>query len=109
MFRDAGLNVADGLGRYFMDGYSGDMTVEAIRAEAARVGLDAGLGAAAQRLHDPEFLSGVVDAQERFAEAAADAGPVADPSFLEQIHATTNEAELRALWEAHGGTFNAAQ
>ena len=38
-FRDAGVDPASKQGQYFMRGYDGEMTVDAIRAEAAELGL----------------------------------------------------------------------
>ena len=48
-----------------------------------------------------------VEAERRIAEASDDAGPVADPQFESLIRQTTNADELRQLWEANGGTWNA--
>lgn len=39
LFNEAGLNLADKGAQYFMKGYEGDLTVEAIKAEAEEVGL----------------------------------------------------------------------
>ena len=47
------------------------------------------------------------DAERRIAQAGDDAGPVSDPSLNELIRQTNNPDELRALWEANGGTWNA--
>ena len=38
-FRDAGVDPSSKQGQYFMRGYDGEMTVDAIRAEAAELGL----------------------------------------------------------------------
>lgn len=38
-FRDAGINPTDPQAKYFMKGYDGEVTVDAIRAEAAILGL----------------------------------------------------------------------
>lgn len=38
-FRDAGINPTDPQAKYFMKGYDGEVTVDAIRAEAAMIGL----------------------------------------------------------------------
>lgn len=41
-FRDAGINPTDPQAKYFMKGYDGEVTVDAIRAEAAVIGLGVG-------------------------------------------------------------------
>ena len=100
-FRDAGVDPSSKQGQYFMRGYDGEMTVDAIRAEAAELGLT-GQPVQAQELQ--------VDygAEQRIAMAADDAGPVTNPELDTLIRQTKNPDELRELMEAHGHTWNAA-
>ena len=108
VFRDAGLDPSNRMTEYFMKGYEGELTVEAIQAEAASTGLTnlvsqentTDLGQQAQ-------FAGQVEAGRRIAEASDDAGPVADPQLESLIRQTKNADELRQLWEANGGTWNA--
>jgi len=108
VFRDAGLDPSNRMTEYFMKGYEGELTVEAIQAEAASTGLTSlvsqenttNLGQQAQ-------FAEQVEAERRIAEASDDAGPVADPQFESLIRQTKNADELQQLWEANGGTFNA--
>ena len=105
VFRDAGLDPSNKMTEYFMKGYEGDLSVEAIRAEANDAGLStmttmASIGNLAQ---DTDAL-----AERRIQQAADDAGPVTNPALDELIRQTTNADELRALWESNGGTWNAA-
>jgi hypothetical protein len=109
VFRDAGLNPTDKMTEYFMKGYEGELSVEAIQTEANSAGLSAmttqasvGNLAEQQAQQQEQF-----DAERRIAQAGDDAGPVSDPSLNELIRQTNNPDELRALWEANGGTWNA--
>ena len=100
-FRDAGVDPSSKQGQYFMRGYDGEMTVDAIRAEAAELGLT-GQPVQAQQ---PQVDYG---AEQRIAMAADDAGPVTNPELDTLIRQTKNPDELRELMEAHGHTWNAA-
>ena len=108
VFRDAGLDPSNRMTEYFMKGYEGELTVEAIQAEATSTGLTSlvsqedttNLGQQAQ-------FAEQVEAERRIADAREDAGPVADPQFESLIRETKNADELRQLWESNGGTFNA--
>ena len=105
VFRDAGLDPSNKMTEYFMKGYEGDLSVEAIQAEANDAGLStmttmASIGNLAQ---DTDAL-----AERRIQQAADDAGPVTNPALDELIRQTTNADELRTLWESNGGTWNAA-
>ena len=100
-FRDAGVDPNTKQGQYFMRGYDGEMTADAIRAAAAELGLTGQPVQAEQ----PQVDYG---AEQRIAMAADDAGPVANPDLNELIRLTNDEDELRALMEAHGHTWNAA-
>jgi hypothetical protein len=100
-FRDAGVDPNTKQGQYFMRGYDGEMTADAIRAEAAELGLT---GQPVQT-QEPQVDFG---AEQRIAMAADDAGPVANPELDTLIRQTKNADELRDLMEAHGHTWNAA-
>ena len=100
-FRDAGVDPNTKQGQYFMRGYDGEMTADAIRAEAAELGLT---GQPVQAQEPP----GDYGAEQRIAMAADDAGPVTNPELDTLIRQTKNPAELRELMEAHGHTWNAA-
>ena len=108
VFRDAGLDPSNRMTEYFMKGYEGELTVEAIQAEAANTGLT-NLVAQTDTSNSEQQaqFAQQVEAERRIAEASDDAGPVADPQFESLIRQTKNADELRQLWEANGGTFNA--
>ena len=110
VFRDAGLDPSNKMTEYFMKGYEGDLSVEAIQSEANDAGLStmtttASIGNLAEQQAQQQAQ---FDAERRIAQAADDAGPVSDPALNELISQTKNADELRQLWEANGGTWNAA-
>ena len=108
VFRDAGLNPTDKMTEYFMKGYEGELSVEAIQAEANSAGLSNVVSQANTSYSEQQAqFAQQVEAERRIAEAGDDAGPVADPQFESLIRQTKNADELRQLWEANGGTFNA--
>ena len=102
-FRDAGVNPNSKQGQYFIRGYDGEMTVDAIRAEAAELGLTG-------ESNTPAVQAPPIDygAEQRIAMAADDAGPVSSPELDELIRRTNSPEELQALMESHGYTWNAA-
>lgn len=102
-FRDAGVDPSSKQGQYFMRGYDGEMTVDAIRAEAVELGLAGGSNSPASQAPPVDY-----GAEQRIAMAADDAGPVANPELDTLIRQTKNPDELRELMEAHGHTWNAA-
>ena len=108
VFRDAGLDPSNRMTEYFMKGYEGELTVEAIQAEAANTGLT-NLVAQTDTSNSEQQaqFAQQVEAERRIAEASDDAGPVADPQFESLIRQTKNADELRQLWEANSGTWNA--
>ena len=106
VFSDAGLDPSNKMTEYFMKGYDGELSIEAIQAEANSAGLStmttqASIGNLAEQ--QAQF-----EAERRIQQASDDAGPVSDPSLNELIRQTNNADELRQLWEANGGTWNAA-
>jgi len=108
VFRDAGLDPSNKMTEYFMKGYEGELSVEAIKAEAQSAGLSNVVSQANTSMVEQQAqFAQQVEAERRIAEAGDDAGPVADPQFESLIRQTTNADELRQLWEANGGTWNA--
>ena len=108
VFRDAGLDPSNKITEYFMKGYEGELSVDAIQAEATSAGLSNTVAQAdTSNLEQQTQFAQQVEAERRIAEAGDDAGPVADPQFESLIKQTNNEDELRQLWESNGGTFNA--
>jgi glucan-binding YG repeat protein len=108
VFRDAGLDPSNKMTEYFMKGYEGELSVEAIQAEASSAGLSNTVSQANTSMVEQQAqFAQQVEAERRIAEAGDDAGPVADPQFESLIRQTNNEDELRQLWESNGGTFNA--
>ena len=108
VFRDAGLDPSNRMTEYFMKGYEGELTVEAIQAEAANTGLTNLVEQTSTSMVDQQAqFAAQVEAERRIAEAGDDADPVTDPQFESLIRQTKNEDELRQLWESNGGTFNA--
>ena len=108
VFRDAGLDPSNKMTEYFMKGYEGELSVEAIQAEAQSAGLSNVVSQANTSMVEQQAqFAEQVEAERRIAEAGDDAGPVADPQFESLIKQTNNIDELRQLWESNGGTFNA--
>ena len=108
VFRDAGLDPSNKMTEYFMKGYEGELSVEAIQAEASSAGLSNVVSQANTSYSEQQAqFAQQVEAERRIAEAGDDAGPVADPQFESLIRQTKNADELRQLWESNGGTFNA--
>lgn len=105
VFRDAGLDTSNKMTEYFMKGYEGDLSVEAIQAEANDAGLS-NMTANASSTNPAQDTDAL--AERRIQHAADDAGPVTNPALKELIRQTTNADELRTLWESNGGTWNAA-
>jgi hypothetical protein len=103
-FRDAGVDPASKQGQYFMRGYDGEMTVDAIRAEAAELGLTGESQTSAVQTAPPVDYG----AEQRIAMAATDAEPVTNPDLDALIRQTANPEELQAVMEANGYTWNAA-
>jgi peptidoglycan hydrolase-like protein with peptidoglycan-binding domain len=102
-FRNAGVDPQSKQGQYFIRGYDGEMTVDAIRAEAAELGLTG-------ESNTPAVQAPPVDygAEQRIAMAADDAGPVSSPELNELISRTSTPEELQMLMESNGYTWNAA-
>ena len=108
VFRDAGLDPSNKMTEYFMKGYEGELSVEAIKAEAQSAGLSNAVSQANTSMVEQQAqFAQQVEAERRIAEAGDDAGPVADPQFESLIRQTTNADELKQLLESNGFTINA--
>ena len=108
VFRDAGLDPSNKMTEYFMKGYEGELSVEAIKAEAQSAGLSNTVSQANTSYSEQQAqFAEQVEAERRIAEAGDDAGPVADPQFESLIRQTTNADELKQLLESNGFTINA--
>ena len=108
VFRDAGLNPTDKMTEYFMKGYEGELSVEAIQAEATSAGLSNTVNQANTSYSEQQAqFAQQVEVERRIAEASDDAGPVADPQIESLIRQTTNADELKQLLESNGFTINA--
>ena len=110
VFRDAGLDPSNKMTEYFMKGYDGELSIEAIQSEANSAGLStmttqASIGNLAEQQAQQQTQ---FEAERRIQDAVDDAGPISDPSLNELIRQTNNADELRQLWESNGGTWNAA-
>ena len=102
-FRDAGIDPASKQGQYFMRGYDGEMTVDAIRNEASELGL-VGESNPPSIQTAPNIDYG---AEQRIAMAADDAGPVANPELDALLMKAQSEQEVREIMESNGWTWNA--
>ena len=108
VFRDAGLDPSNKMTEYFMKGYEGELSVQAIQAEANDAGLSTMTTTGSiGNLAEQQAQADQFEAERRIQQAGDDAGPVADANLNELIRQTKNPEELRALWEANGGTWNA--
>lgn len=114
-FRSAGINPADARQQYFVKGYDGEMEAESIRSAAIEAGFitdgdGAGQAEASNVVAFPQGEVGTLReelaAQQRIAEAGVQGQPVTPPNLNEQILATRNEDELKALIRSQGYEFN---
>lgn len=95
LFAEAGLPRDDST-KYFRKGYDGELTVEAVQAEARKVGL---LKAPSTAVED-ESNADLLAAQRRVAGASiGSSGDVSDPAkeFLTAIDGAKTEAEAMAI------------
>ena len=115
-FRSAGINPNDPRQSYFVKGYDGEIDPEPIRAAAVEAGFLTE-GGQAQQFGTPDVVAAPgtgeavtlhqeLAAQQRIAQAGVQGQPVMPPDLNEQIRATTNEAELKALMRSHGYEFD---
>ena len=115
VFRSAGIDPNDTRQSYFVKGYDGELDAESIRMaaeEAGFLGQTPGVESAvpqASGLLEPEdttTLQQELAAQQRIADAGVQGQPVVPPQLNDQIRATTNEKELRALMSSQGYEFD---
>lgn len=95
-FAKAKLDLEDPRIRYFIKGYDGELSSEAIRAQAEEDGF---LSAMADQKPD---TSGEVRAQGRIANASAGAGQTKEPDLVEQIRNAQSQEEVMALMTQAG-------
>ena len=75
VFRDAGLDPSNKMTEYFMKGYEGELSVEAIQAEASSAGLSNTVSQANTSMVEQQAqFAQQVEAERRIAEASDDAG-----------------------------------
>ena len=104
-FRSAGLNPDDAKVSYFVKGYEGELTPDAIAAEATAAGFLGDTPSStpeAPHRYDAELM-----AEKRIALAGEGGDPVSNPDLDAKIKATNSPEELRALMEAEGFLWNA--
>ena len=104
-FRSAGLDPDDSKVSYFVKGYEGELTPEAIAAEATAAGFLNG-GPAAQP-DTPVRYDAELMAEKRIAMAGEGGDPVSNPDLDARIKATNSPEELKALMESEGYLWNA--
>lgn len=102
MFRSAGLDPEDRRVEYFVKAYDGELSVEAIRDEAADAGF---LGSSNQF---SSIQNDALQSEQRIAATGQGGDPVSPVDFNEQIKATKSKDELRSLWESQGYLWGAA-
>jgi hypothetical protein len=95
-FLKAGINTDDPKMRYFVKGYEGDLTPDAVRQAA----LEAGFLASQQQGNDPE-LQQAAAAQQRVMQASAGAGyeDVSEEAALARLEAAMEEGGVDAMLE----------
>ena len=107
-FRDAGLDTSDRLNEMFMNAYRGDMSVEAIQAEANSLGLlDRQSPSLTQQPQQYEDTFGD-EAQQRIVAAGQGGDPIALKTLDDAMNGAKNATELQAVWEAAGHVWNGA-
>ena len=104
-FRSAGLDPDDTKVSYFVKGYEGELTPEAIAAEATTAGFLNGEPAA--QLDTPVRYDAELMAEKRIAMAGEGGDPVSNPDLDARIKATNSPEELKALMESEGYLWNA--
>ena len=111
-FRQAGIDVNDPQQSYFVKGYDGEVNAESIKQAAFEAGFitEAPTGQAQdpgqQMAQNTLPLDQELAAQQRIANAGAEAQPPNRPDLDDRIRATTNQAELEALLRSEGYQVN---
>jgi len=104
-FRSAGLDPDDSKVSYFVKGYEGELTPDAIAAEATAAGFLNGTPAA--QPDTPVRYDAELMAEKRIAMAGEGGDPVSNPDLDARIKATNSPEELKALMESEGYLWNA--
>ena len=104
-FRSAGLDPDDSRVKYFVKGYDGELSSEAIREEAMAAGF---LGLDAPSSASDSIMQDTLMSEQRIQNAGEGGDPVISPDLQERIKATTNQDELRALMESEGFLWGAS-
>jgi hypothetical protein len=95
-FAQAGIPLDNPMSPYFIGGYQGELTTDAIKAEAAKLNL----------VKAPEtdvVPSAEKDAHARMAAANAGAGTPGGRDFDAEMRAATTPQQLEAIYQAKGG------
>lgn len=90
VLRDSGIDFSNPMSQYFADTYNGEMTVEAVKASAAKIGLIA-------QSEDP-VLKAEMQAMERIARASS--STPAAPTELDPIEAVAKYSGSSADFDA---------
>lgn len=97
-FRDAGINPKDPKARYFVKGYEGDLTAEAIKAEAEEAGI---IGPEPSTIPEAEIAS-----QERAAEIVMGADTPAhidrQAEYEAEMAQAVTKQEIYAVMDKYG-------
>jgi len=105
-FRSAGLDPDDAKVSYFVKGYEGELSAEAIAAEATAAGF---LGNTSLSTPEtPPRYDSELAAEQRIAMAGEGGDPVTNPDLDAKIKATNSPEELKALMESEGYLWNAS-
>lgn len=97
-FAKAGVPLDDPKARYFVKGYDGDLTPDAIKAAAAEIGL---VEAPAQK--QEEIPAEEKAAHQRIADTTTGAAAAGGRDFHAEMAAAKDEAELLRLYSEAGG------
>jgi len=114
-FREAGINPNDPRQSYFVKGYEGEVSTEAIRNAALEAGfIDGNNVQPFDQSTTPRSMEPVetvtyreeLMAQQRVANASVEGLPVAQPDLRERLTSAKSAEELKALWQSNGGSVN---
>lgn len=97
-FAKAGVPLDDPKARYFVKGYDGELTAEAIKAAAAEIGL---VDAPAQKQAD--IPAEEKAAHQRIADTTTGAGTPGGRDFNAEMNTAESEADLMRLYKEAGG------
>jgi hypothetical protein len=98
-FVKAGVDVTDPKAKWFLKGYDGDLTAEAIKAAATEAGLTKAEEAPAEQFTPEERAS-----HERMAATNAGAAATGGRDFDAEMRAAKSPKEVQAIFREKGGT-----